>query len=406
MNDFLGSLIARNLTQAETLLPRPASWFEPSAPDLSSAAPARPEPVAGQEDPGAERELPWLESVDTILAPPLPAPRQPRTGPNQFMAPPPVAPAEGVATTVETLPVTPLEPPRQPRPAPSSRRPRPRPAAETPATDTLRGQAASQPHEATAPPIRPDQAPEAMQAAPTPMAPVTPSPVAARRAAPQQPKPVSQLPQPAEIAPATSSPPPHESVVAPTASSPPSHKSVVALVPQPAPRQPRTSVLEVAPRPAEMPHAERPAAASPASKRVPPAPPAQRLAPVENTEDHEPRAAARPSAEEEVRRASPVAAATVLAPLTPGGKAPATAVEPVVRVVQPASLRPAPGTLRAEQGAGPAAPEPPPTIQITIGRIEVKATPPATPTSPKRPNMPPVMTLDDYLRERANGGRR
>jgi hypothetical protein len=126
---------------------------------------------------------------------------------------------------------------------------------------------------------------------------------------------------------------------------------------------------------------------------------------VESTEDHEPRAAARPSAEEGVWRAPPVAAAVVLAPLTPGGNAAATAVEPVVRVVQAASLRPAPGTLRAEQGAGPATPELPPTIQVTIGRIEVRATPaPAAPPASRR--AAPIMSLDEYLRQRSQGGRR
>ena len=45
-----------------------------------------------------------------------------------------------------------------------------------------------------------------------------------------------------------------------------------------------------------------------------------------------------------------------------------------------------------------------PTIKVTIGRIEVRATQPAS--APSRAAAPsPVMSLDDYLRARARGGR-
>ncbi|MBP1468351.1 hypothetical protein EYB53_021750 [Candidatus Chloroploca sp. M-50] len=47
---------------------------------------------------------------------------------------------------------------------------------------------------------------------------------------------------------------------------------------------------------------------------------------------------------------------------------------------------------------------PMPTIQVTIGRIEVRATAPARPTRTERA-MPSVMSLDEYLRQR-DGGRR
>ena len=50
-------------------------------------------------------------------------------------------------------------------------------------------------------------------------------------------------------------------------------------------------------------------------------------------------------------------------------------------------------------------PDPEPTIQVTIGRIEVRAV-----TEEARPrrerHTAPVMTLEEYLRRRANGGRR
>lgn len=48
-----------------------------------------------------------------------------------------------------------------------------------------------------------------------------------------------------------------------------------------------------------------------------------------------------------------------------------------------------------------------PTIQVTIGRIEVRATPPAAPTGPlqRQRTEPVVKSLDDYLRQRTKGGR-
>jgi hypothetical protein len=51
-----------------------------------------------------------------------------------------------------------------------------------------------------------------------------------------------------------------------------------------------------------------------------------------------------------------------------------------------------------------AAPELAPTIQVTIGRIEVRATPPPAPSPQRQRVAPPVMSLDEYLRQRASGG--
>jgi hypothetical protein len=52
-------------------------------------------------------------------------------------------------------------------------------------------------------------------------------------------------------------------------------------------------------------------------------------------------------------------------------------------------------------------PAPAPTIQVTIGRIEVRATPPppAPPQSQQR-STPPIMSLDQYLQQRSKGGDR
>jgi hypothetical protein len=46
----------------------------------------------------------------------------------------------------------------------------------------------------------------------------------------------------------------------------------------------------------------------------------------------------------------------------------------------------------------------PPAINVTIGRVEVRAVPPVR-ESP-RPKAPPVLSLEDYLRQRSSGGRR
>jgi hypothetical protein len=46
-----------------------------------------------------------------------------------------------------------------------------------------------------------------------------------------------------------------------------------------------------------------------------------------------------------------------------------------------------------------------PTIQVTIGRIEVRAMPPVAPAAPVQRKKPAVMGLEEYLEQRARGGR-
>jgi len=67
----------------------------------------------------------------------------------------------------------------------------------------------------------------------------------------------------------------------------------------------------------------------------------------------------------------------------------------VNRYVEPAS----PAGFKSK-----ASPEPPPTIQVTIGRVEVRATPPPEPQSKKERPKPAVMSRDEYLSMRAKGG--
>jgi hypothetical protein len=85
--------------------------------------------------------------------------------------------------------------------------------------------------------------------------------------------------------------------------------------------------------------------------------------------------------------------------------------------VRPVLARPSTPTARATtlpaqagQAAPPSreadaqAPPQPPTIEVTIGRIEVRAvTPPPAPAPPPQRQAPPKMSLDDYLRAQSGG---
>jgi hypothetical protein len=75
---------------------------------------------------------------------------------------------------------------------------------------------------------------------------------------------------------------------------------------------------------------------------------------------------------------------------------------PAGLVVQPRVERAAPASLPEV----PQAPAPAPTIHVTIGRIEVRATAPQGAAAPaRRASAPAVLTLDEYLRRR-DGERR
>lgn len=113
---------------------------------------------------------------------------------------------------------------------------------------------------------------------------------------------------------------------------------------------------------------------APAQPLAPPAPAVERVAPPEKLQ---PPAHAHPEP-------SPMQAAR------PGTLTP---VLPQIRLAPAQPLAP----------PAPAPGLPTPTIQVTIGRIEVKATPPAPPSKKQRPAAP-VMSLEEYLRRRAGGG--
>ncbi len=249
--------------------------------------------------------------------------------------------------------------------------------------------------------------------------------------------------RPRQEAPARASTAPESRADAPAgdaAAAQPAGLPAVARVP--APPEPRPPAERQAPREAVSLVAEAVAVARPAQGSVPPpstaaAPPAALL----QTVDLPPRAArpadARPVSAREHRphdsglaHVQPAARAQAQptqewpAPPLAGQRAPAVpAVAPrppeAARPAQhpdaarPEPLRPAP-LIQPEiaparpRDAAPrqeAEPGPAPVIQVTIGRIEVRAAP--APTRPERPRAAPAaMTLDEYLRKRSNGGSR
>jgi hypothetical protein len=95
-----------------------------------------------------------------------------------------------------------------------------------------------------------------------------------------------------------------------------------------------------------------------------------------------------------------------------------TRVQPVSPPIEEASSKPltqkkpatrrqtASSVIRAPTrfGSTPALPPPaPPTIHVTIGRVEVRATPQATVRQPVPRPGGPRMSLDDYLQSRGEG---
>jgi hypothetical protein len=81
-----------------------------------------------------------------------------------------------------------------------------------------------------------------------------------------------------------------------------------------------------------------------------------------------------------------------------------TAAPAAIRPEQIKPFIPANGRSANHQPPVTPPPEPAPTVQITIGRIEVRATPPPPAKAEQKQPRTPVLSLDDYLRQR-NGGR-
>jgi hypothetical protein len=114
------------------------------------------------------------------------------------------------------------------------------------------------------------------------------------------------------------------------------------------------------------------------------------------------------------RSIAPAAPAAVLAqspraPVTASGDGPARKTQPVARPAPSRSERPSPRAQRRLAAAPPPRPNvghTSPTVQVTIGRLEVRATRPAA-APERRAGAPagPKLGLDEYLRSRGEGQR-
>ncbi len=353
MSDFLGYLIARSYDRAEVVQPRPVSLFEPS-------------PENGGVSPSSLPE----ENMET-LAPDTP------THPPAVVATP------------------------QPSPSPSLSQRDPKPSKRDDA-DTSR-QAPPQPQIRHV--VEQRDAPVMPLAPPDPPQPLAPPAIATPPDIPVQ-----------EQAKEQDMPPP------PVASLRPSAPAQAPVRPDPAPTQVSSQLI---PPPSPLP----PSAPKRTVEMEPLTP--RRTRPVVD-QPEEPQAPRRPLFEPTVQKTvlepatQPIVIERIVETVTqPGAAQPQISArrddrndraryEPLMPPPEPEGLsqdlaaRPSalPEVRDRSLAEPPMAPEAPPTIQVTIGRVEVRATPaPARKKKKARPQ-PTVMSLDDYLKQRAQGGSR
>jgi len=107
---------------------------------------------------------------------------------------------------------------------------------------------------------------------------------------------------------------------------------------------------------------------------------------------------------------TPSVAPAAVTPRPAGGAIRSQTVEPEDRHstrFAVAAIRPVtPAAPVFSPGLPPAAAAAAPTIHVTIGRVEVRATPPPPAGSRAKATLPSVMSLEEYLGRRAAGGRR
>lgn len=325
MNDYLSSLITRNLNPKGELQPRLGSIFEPLLPPGGA--------VTGSvfDLPGDEVEPAPVEMLGEALAPPLRAAR--RQGPGQPSAAgglPASSPEVKAASPGASTAAYDRQPagtaPMPPAPAPSRTAFKPPASHSSPTLAPLQGQGSV-------------------------LAPAPSAPLAER--APRQAswdKPTVSLPAAEEESPAEPSVGAMAWPGMPMLKLAPAQEGLTPRISPAAPHQDKAGEVETMGMPRSGPaEGERHTALEPAITRPEPRPAEGSL---------------------------PAAAAAVTA---------RPRVRPYLEPMPPA---PAPAAAQLE-----------PTIQVTIGRIEVRATPPAQP--PKQRSEPPVMSLDEYLRQRS-----
>src|SRR5262249_44725584 len=112
-------------------------------------------------------------------------------------------------------------------------------------------------------------------------------------------------------------------------------------------------------------------------------------------------------------RTSPIAPAALMREAFAADQPNHDMTERQVMYVEPVRARPnrrlashsrSEASARRAQPVNAALRDPARAIHVTMGRIEVRATPPPAPSRPTRP-APPRLSLDDYLRGRSEGTR-
>ncbi len=352
MSDFLGNLIAKSIDSGEVVQPRPASLFEPSPlTNVSDAA----EPLA-------------LEGVDDGSASgDIPGPTWPRVGQ-------PALPPRGIARS------------RAAEPDP------PDPGA--PRTSVV--QPVSQPADPPLPRRSATAQQEEMRPGP---APAQPGPKQTQAQSTPEPGPLVQ-PRVINLQPANSEP-------------------------APGPGRPKGQAKQASPRDVTegdaKPHPE-PAIQQVTVERIVTQPVAVATAPVTRSEAAHSDDGPKHESHRHVRvermvgasvRPAPPARETKARPSHSGnGQAPQLVhprPEPPPAQASPATIVAAPEVIPYLEPVAPPrsqtpAPEAGPSVQVTIGRVEVRATP--APAAPKKTrSRPPVMSLDEYLRQRSGGDR-
>lgn len=340
MTDFLERLIARHVDSSAAVGPRPLALFEPP----ESAGPRSEEaPAAG----GSETEAP---------APAAYGPRAPMLSAAPALPAPPVGdePVTAIPAPAAPLPSTPHAEPNAVLDPVLALEPPTQVASASPETSAPSGveAAAPQPLEAPSPPaLVPWLAPERR--------PDDPPAAVPRKATSTSEDPVRIVERIAENGPPPTSPPP----------------DVEQTIAQPGRRQ----VTEP-----ETPEALTPSLPSIVRQMV--------FQPVVHELERE------PASEQQAPPAFPAGTAPEMAP-------PVVALQPLPERSRRAEAPPP--LLKPSADQVPAFPElppqAPPTIRITIGRVEVRAVA-SEASAPAKPRpQPALMSLDDYLTQRTNG---
>jgi hypothetical protein len=367
MSDFLTNLLLRSRGALATLQPRPLARFEAV------------EPLAV---PVLERSEQVVEAASPLVTAPQPTPPTPPYRPAP-LAPPPAAPSPAIPMQQAGEPVPPLAPPALPaqalRPLPTAAAPlQAQPERNSTATHMP---AATVEHFTERVIERETLVPMPL---PTPPATVVPTERLIERL----------------IAPAPLPPPPFERIVERIV-----ERETAVRTPDPALGEERQPVSErLIERQIMLPATPLPrldvvpAQSAPAGKPGP--------EPTRPTEVPAPTAPARPVTQRLEHTTNERLVVERVASPAPRPLAQALVVAPpMIERLQPAPPQQEPRSARrAVQPETPAPPiSPLPSIQVSIGRIEVRAA--IVPPTPKTARATTTLSLEEYLRQRKQGGR-